>query len=362
MASDNSFRFLFSAPSRLLKRKLSTTTERIGPRLMKPEFFAPVRWNRGSALVGGIVWILLLLPLSSWLNLPVASAGDTWLIERLLLLSVLVLAPLTLSVVATASGDGVTSLPFRLAAVSQPVAALLVIASFHTRTGPAAATMSLGWMLLTALIALFGLTRLWEQWRRHNRPPPMEELCIDAGLIYVIVGGGWLALSRWGMNPLGFSDTIVLLTAVHFHYAGFAAPILTGLAGRKIQPGIARRCYLAAAAGVIAGPLLVAAGITLSRGVEVFSAAVLAASLFTLALLTLFGIVPALQPKISQLLLILSAMSVIVTMMFACLYSIGRYKGIATLTILVMAQIHGLSNALGFVLCGLLAWTIATRK
>ena len=171
----------------------------------------------------------------------------------------------------------------------------------------------------------------------------MEELCIDAGLAYVTVGSIWLFLSRWGMNPLGFSDAIVLLTAVHFHYAGFAAPILTGLAGRKIQSGIARKFYLPAAAGVIAGPPLVAAGITLSRGVEVFSAIVLALSLFVLALLMLFVVAPTLKPRLTRLLLMLSAMSVMVTMIFACLYAIGRFTGSAIITLPLIAPISRFS-------------------
>lgn len=325
---------------------------------MKIEFSKPLRWSRVSASAGAIVWILLLLPLSAWLDLPVESSGETWLIERLLLLSVLVLTPLTLSLTATPTHDGLHSLPFRTAVLIQPFAALLVVASFHLRTGPVAALMTLGWMLLTGLIALFGLWRLWRRWAVRKSLLPMEELCIDAGLAYVTVGSGWLFLSRWGLNPLDFSDTIVLLTAAHFHYAGFAAPILTGLAGRKIRSGIAGKVYLLAAAGVIAGPPLVAAGITASRAIEAFSAIVLALSLFALAMLTLFVIVPGLTQRGAQLLLILSSISVIVTMAFACLYAIGRFAGMMTISIPLMAQIHGTSNALGFTLCGLLAWSL----
>ncbi len=321
-----------------------------------------LRWNRASSLAGAVVWILLLLPLSGWLGLPVETSGETWLIERLLLLSVLVFTPLTLSLVGAQTSDGTHPLPFRVASLIQPFAAILVVASFYTRTGLAAALLTVGWILVTGLIGLFGLWRLWRRWALHKSLLPMEELCIDAGLAYVTVGSGWLFLSRWGMNPLGFSDAIVLLTAVHFHYAGFAAPVLTGFAGRKIGARIARKFYLAAAAGVIAGPPLVAAGITLSRGVEVFSAVVLALSLFVLALLMLFVVAPKLKPRLAQVLLALSAISVMVTMLFACLYAMGRFTGSAIVTLPLMAQVHGVSNALGFVLCGLLAWTIANRE
>jgi hypothetical protein len=292
------------------------------------------------------------------LTLPVESNDETWWIERLLLVAVLTMIPLAHSIIEPPDRHKTLPLPSRVATLIQPIAALLAVISFYTRTGPAAALLTLGWLLLTGLMAMFGLTRL-----RRRGLWPLEELCIDAGLGYLLVGGIWLFASRLGVNLLGFSDTIVLLTAVHFHYAGFAAPILAGLAGRKISKvnPRARSFYLPACAGVMAGPPLVAAGITFSRAVEVFSASLLALSILVLAMLILLVIVPALNNRFAQILLIISAVAVIVTMAFACLYAIGRFKGIETVSILRMAQIHGLSNALGFVLCGLLAWIINQR-
>jgi hypothetical protein len=60
----------------------------------------------------------------------------------------------------------------------------------------------------------------------------VDELCLHAALVYWPVGCLWLVISRAGVNPLGFSDDIVLLTAVHFHYAGFAALTMLGMTGR----------------------------------------------------------------------------------------------------------------------------------
>ncbi len=318
----------------------------------------PVQWSRASAAAGAVVWLLLLLPMPGWLDLPVESKGETWLIERLLLLAILVFAPLTLSLAANQNGNHPAL--YRAAILIQPFAALPVLVSFYTRTGLTAGLLTTGWSLVTALTALFGLARLW----LRRSLWPIEELCVDAGLVYVTAGSGWMFLSRCGLNPMGFSDTIVLLTAVHFHYAGFAAPILTGLAGRRlaeVRPSL-RKFFWVAAAGVIAGPPMVATGITFSRTVEMLSAFALALSLLILALLILFAIVPALKNRIAQLLLIISANSVIVTMIFACVYAAGRYEGMMTVTIPLMAQIHGSVNAFGFVLCGLLAWLTELRR
>lgn len=319
-----------------------------------------IGWSRKSSASGAILWMLLLMPLPDWLDLPVESRGETWLIERLLLLAILVLTPLALSLTSTPDRNRKHPLPYRAAVLIQPFAALFVVISFYTRTGLTAGLLTIGWTLVTAMTASFGLMRLL----RRRSLSPIAELAIDAGLIYVAVGSGWLFLSRCGLNPINFSDTIVLLTAVHFHYAGFAAPILTGLAGRKlneVRPSLCRFFWIAAA-GVIAGPPMVAAGITFSRAIEMASAFALALSLLILALLLLFAIVPAMKSRIAQLLLIISANSVIVTMTFACLYAMGRYEGITTVTIPLMAQAHGSSNAVGFVLCGLLAWLIESRK
>lgn len=319
-----------------------------------------IHWTLAPAGAGAMAWALLLLPLSKWFELPVESSGEAWLIERLLLLAILVITPLTLALTATPDRNGNHSSFYCAAVWIQPLAATLVVISFHTRTGINAGALTLAWALVAALIALFGLARL----RGRRSLSPIEELCIDAGLAYITVGSGWLFLSRRGLNPLGFSDTIVLLTAAHFHYAGFAAPILAGLAGRELRRvrSPLSKLFRIPAAGVIAGPPLVAIGITFSRRIEMISAFALAVSLLTLAMLTLFVIVPALKSRVAQLLLIVSANAVVVTMIFACVYAIGRYAAITTVTIPLMARVHGLINAFGFVLCGLLAWLIEFRN
>jgi len=315
-----------------------------------------IRWNLVSAGAGAIVWALLLSPLSRWLDLSVESGGETWLIEKLLLLAVLVITPLARALTATPNHNGNLSFPYRAAVLTHPLAAALVALSFFTRTGLRAGLLTLGWALGATFIAWSGLSRLLGR----RSLSPIEGLCIDAGLAYITVGSAWLFLSRCGLNPLGFSNTIVLLTAAHFHYAGFAAPILVGLAGRelkRVKPSLSRLFWIPAA-GVIAGPPMVATGITFSRLIEMISAMALALSMMTLAMIILFAIVPALKNRVAQLLLIISANAVIVTMVFAWVYAVGRYAAITTVIIPTMAWVHGLTNALGFVFCGLLAWLI----
>lgn len=60
---------------------------------------------------------------------------------------------------------------------------------------------------------------------------PLPELAVDAALLYVPVGAVAL-LPHVGGISLRFRPIFILLTAVHYHYAGFVLPLVTGLAGR----------------------------------------------------------------------------------------------------------------------------------
>jgi hypothetical protein len=306
-----------------------------------------------STILGALAWIALLAaPLPA--DEPLAS------IARLLLLAVLVILPLALPLAAPPERASYARLAHRAAIVAQPFTAALVVVAFYQPPGLAAALLAIPWLLPTGLAALTGLLRLLA--RRDARA---DELCIDAGLIYLPVGAAWLLFNRLGIGLLGFDDTIVLLTAVHFHYAGFAAPILAGLLGRQVASArpAAWPLFRLVAAGVIAGIALVAAGITLARYtpvVEVAAALLFAISLLGLAALALTVGVPAMA-GLARALLAVSAASLVVTMLFATGYALGQFLGIPIVGIPRMVQVHGWLNAIGFALCGLLAWTLEKR-
>jgi hypothetical protein len=244
---------------------------------------------------------------------------------------------------------------YRLAVMAQPFGAAAVIASFFLEQGIRAALLASAWLAVTSLIALYGLWRL-----SLKRLLTVEEVAIDVGLIYLSVGSGWLVMSRLGIQLLGFGDTIVLLTAVHFHYAGFAAPILTGLAGRRLVNATrnTRRLFVLVAIAVTIGTPLVAAGITVSPVLALVGALVISLGLALLAVLVIGRIVPALASLPPRLLLVISSASSLISMVLASLYAYS----IVTKTLIVdiphMAMSHGLMNAFGFALCGLLAWAI----
>lgn len=313
------------------------------------------RWSKGSALAGALVWLALIMVSPSGLF-------RVELIEKLLLLAPLVIVPLGLLLIDSPKRHGRYTLLYRAAVFAQPFGAMMAVCSFLLPQGDWAALLASGWLSVTGLIALSGLARFLSR-----EAMSVEEFCIDAGLIYVSVGGVWLVISRLGYQPLGFGDTIVLLTAVHFHYTGFAAPVLAGLAGRRAlrrreSSAWTRRTFQAAAFGIVAGTPLVAAGITLSAPLlGLAGALVVSTGLWLLAALVLVLIVPALQPRPAQILLVVSSVSSTIAMALACAYAYSIVSKRLIINIPHMAMSHGIMNALGFSLCGLLAWFLVEK-
>ena len=308
------------------------------------------RRGRRSAFAGASLWLVLVV-------IVPYDIFRVELIEKLFLLAPLVIVPLGLSLVQPANHQGREGLLYRAALFGQPFAAALAVCSFLPSQGVWAALLATAWLALTGLIALYGLMRFLSLGVRRA-----EETSINAGLIYLSVGGVWLVISRLGYQPLGFGDTIVLLTAVHFHYTGFAAPLLAGLAGRALQrdpSAWVRRTLQAASYGIIMGTPLVAAGITLSAPVlGLVGALVVSTGLWLLAALVMIRVVPALLSRPAQMLLVTSSVSSVAAMVLACAYAYSIVSKQLIINIPHMAMTHGMMNALGFALCGLLAWCL----
>ena len=288
-------------------------------------------------------------------------AAELAVVTRLLLFALIVVAPLPLALLAATEKDGRASKMLRLAQRMYLPSAVLAVAAILLPTGAFAAAFALPWLVFAGLVALAGAARL-----RAHPLSQLEELCIDAGLLYLPVGGVWLLLSRLGANPLNFGDTIVLLTAVHFHLAGYAAPVIAGLAGRRLRElaPAALPLYRLVALGIIAGMALVAAGITATAALgvllaEAIAVAILALSLLGFSVLVLFYILPAAEQPGTRLLMLVSGLSPLVTMLVAMAYAAGRFTGAWSISIPQMVEWHGWLNALGFVFCGLLAWLLS---
>jgi hypothetical protein len=245
---------------------------------------------------------------------------------------------------------------YTAAVVGQPVAGLLVLASFLLpSSGLWPALAAVPWVAATGALGLAAVARV-----RARGLWPLSETLIDAGFAYSIVGAVALVLHHLGIT-FRFDPVIVFLTAIHFHFAGFVLPVLTGLAGRALGDR-AGRGFRVLAAVVLLGPAFIAVGISFSPLVEV-----LAVGGFTVAVGVLGGyivlrVAPA-RPALQRLLVSVSALALPVSMVLALGYGVSTFTELGLrIPIGTMVSLHGSLNAYWFALVGAVGWRLAVPR
>lgn len=212
--------------------------------------------------------------------------------------------------------------------------------------GAAAAVLGLGYCAGTAALAGCGATRLFQT--RNVRP---VELAAATALATPLVAGIALVAERAGYQLFGFGLQVLVLTVAHFHYAGFAAALVAGLVARRSAGWAGATAALA----VPAGTTMVGVGYFTGDAMELAGAGVLTAGLWLAGWVTVRAVRPQAAPPQRRLFL-LSAGVLAATMLLALWYAGGEAFGLPHPSLTTMAATHGLANALGFAVCGLLAW------
>jgi len=201
-------------------------------------------------------------------------------------------------------------------------------------------------------------------------PVPAEVVAVSrlwriagcVGRIDLAVGGAWLVASRWGWRPMGIQEPIGLLTAVHFHFAGFATAMIAGATLRGAEARFAGCDRLlgwlrAVVVLVLVMPFLVAAGFVISPGLKMVAAMVFSASVAALA-----GFVwlcaRRVEDGVARGFLRVAAGAVLAGMALSGTYAVADFVKSELLPIPRMASTHGVLNALGFCLLGLLGWIV----
>ena len=272
---------------------------------------------------------------------------DTTWTDLLLLLSPFVLVPLGLRLIAH-SDLGPAAPRLSALGVMAPAFAMFAAASHLFDHGLLAAVLAVPWLCFTVAAAITAYTRLLS---RRTATPAVGA---DIGLVFLAVGAVWMVISRAGWNPLGFSDDIVRLTAVHFHYAGFALPIVASFAAVHLG-----RSPLIPVVATVSVPLT-AIGITVGGWLEWGAATIMA-----LAGLAVAGLLRQLSTRVSGLaswLLGTSSVSLFAGMCLAIGWAWSVRFGWNFLGIEQMAATHGSLNALGFGLLGLIGLTVARQQ
>lgn len=304
-----------------------------------------------SVIVGGAIWAALAVTF-------LGARTHLTTIELLFLLGPLVVVPLGLELCIRTTDNARFELFWTIARWVQLPAALCALVSFWAHSGISAAALVTPWFCFACFAGAIALKNFIWGFDR-----PFSLICIVVGFSYLTVGSAWLVASRLGLTPMAFQEPIVLLTAVHFHFAGFAAPLLAMAVGSvaKNTSYMARRVFLIVAGGVLAGPGLLAAGFIIGPRVKLIAALVVACSEAGLSLYFLTTI-RHLRSRLAQGLIALSSASVLIAMALAAAWAIGEFPFQPFVHLNEMAKFHGTANGLGFILCGLIGWTLAQRE
>jgi hypothetical protein len=298
-----------------------------------------------NAIIGGCIWAALVIAGQ------ISPKLDRSWIELLFLFATLVIVPLGLHLTKRFDRPEAESEIETAVYRTQLPAAVATAASFYFASPLLSGGLGIPWLAFAMALAA---GRIWRTLRM--RPLRFDSWCALAAFLYLGIGAVWFLASRLGLNPIGFREPIVLLTAVHFHYAGFAAAILVrALARIPRLRTIPALLFPAAAAGALAGPAFLAAGFMIGPRVKLVAALLMAAGEIALAG-CFVGSVREFDQINSRLLLVVSAASVLISMCFAALWAIGEFPRQPFLDLARMAAWHGSLNAFGFTFCGLAAF------
>jgi YndJ-like protein len=298
----------------------------------------------------GVFRLPFLLGASFWLALALASFSShihIGIIEVLFLLGPWIAVPLGADLIRGAATPPSSSGARDWALFA---AASLTTASFFQDNRVVATWFASSWLLVCAVFAGDGLRRFVTSGTKS-----FAQFCFATGEGYLLVAGIWLVASRAGISLFGFHEPIVLLTAVHFHFAGFASAVLAGLVYQALVGRGGRRMLRWALTIVVLGPGVLGLAFFAGPTAKLVGALVFALGLISLAG-TMIRVGIAARNGVGRWLLFASGGSVAVGMSLVAMWAVGEYPLQAFVNIRQMAEFHGVLNGVGFVGCGLVGW------
>src|ERR1035437_2122477 len=240
----------------------------------------------------------------------------------------------------------------------QPAGAALVVVAMWLPPGRKAGLAALGWFLICALEAGVGFVEIVRVlWADAGGGGRATRFAMGIARVDLVVGGAWLVGSRWGVGPMGIQEPIGVVTGGHFHFAGFATAMIAAATIRFSEKRGEHPCLKRLVLMVVGLPIVVAAGFVISPVVKMVAALLFSASVAGLAIaVRACGTKAANTP--AQILLQAAAGAVFGGMVLSGAYAVADYLGSGALTIPQMARTHGVLNAVGFCLSGLLGWLV----
>ncbi len=273
-------------------------------------------------VVGLAVWFLALA------LLPAPLAG------RIFLLAPLVIVPRL-----------VTYLPSRtwirdLGGAPVVVAAAPLIVAFALPAGPLAGAFALPWLACAVVGLAAGMCHGIAGLPSILSARRIPDLGVDVALGFWAVGATFATLDRLGVDT-GFSSAIVLLTATHFHFAGF------GLLAMASLIATSRPWVSVSVAGLVVGIPLTALGFVLtSNPINAAGAAVTGVSGIGVGLAFLSTRVITR----SDWFLRIAGIALLIGMPMGIAWSVSILLGLSFLDLETMVRTHGVLNSLAVLL------------
>lgn len=292
-----------------------------------------------------IEWLSGLL-LWAWMT----SMGDSKIQISPWVVALLMLSPLVLIRIGERFQVGSPSWSQML--TPHAIANVLLTISFFYPASMVSAACAAPWLIIRGAFACHVMLG----WRKRPIQTP-GQLCFDFAYIFPAVGAAWLVAHRANWTPWNFDPLIVLLTAAHFHHAGFTLPLMAGL-NANASPGWWTRFSCVA---ILSGVPLVATGIMCTHFgvlhfVEPFGVTILVLGALGVAASQIRRGFEMKHTGWVRLGFIVSGASLLSAMVLAMGFGLRHVVPSWALTMPQMWMIHGTLNAFGFGLCGLLAW------
>ncbi|MGY0235180.1 YndJ family transporter [Longispora urticae] len=214
-----------------------------------------------------------------------------------------------------------------------PLAAVPGAISLWLPRGATAAGLAAAYLMMTLIVA-------FQAGRRTGWNP--RELAVRTALVSPAVAATALLVERTGVGLFAVDVGGLALALPQLHFAGFAAALVAGLVQRTDQDSTAARI---AALTVPIGAETILIGYFVGGHLELVGALALTVGMWLVGwMLWRDGF-----------LFRLSSLALAATVVLALVWAVGEAFGAPTVGLAWMTVAHGIANALGLALCGLLA-------
>jgi hypothetical protein len=300
-------------------------------------------WAQICAGLGAAVWA----GLAVLAHLGIAPIGS---FELIFLFAPIVIVPLGMELARVMGSLGrIDGAARRL----QPIGAGLAVLALWLPPGRLAGALACAWLVVCGLMGLGGAFDLFTTQVRDAIRYSTFHFATAIARIDLVVGGAWFVASRLGMRPMGIQEPIGLLTAVHFHFAGFVTALIAAATLRFAETREGGSWLKWLVAYVVGMPFVVATGFVISPEMRMIAAVGFSVGVAALAFSVRAGARVA-RNATARIFLQVAAVSVFAGMVLAAVYAVAVLRASDVLPIPQMARTHGLLNVVGFCMCGLL--------